>query len=156
VRLLRQRIRTGLGDLCILVGGGAGHTDRADDLAVHHEDRRVRLVLGGFDATQLGAEAVLIRERVDALTATENPLNVEPKDLIVSFATKNHLPTVFGERVLVDAGGVMSYGISFADLLRRVATCMDKILKGAKPSDLRVEQPTKFELVINLKTAKSI
>ena len=106
----------------------------------------------GFD----GAFAVLIRERVNALTATENPLNVEHKDLIVSFATKNRLVTVFGERVFVEAGGLMSYGISFADLLRRLATCMDKILKGAKPADLPIEQPTKFELVINLKTAKAL
>jgi putative ABC transport system substrate-binding protein len=106
----------------------------------------------GFD----DAFAVLIRERVDALTATENPLNVEHKDLIVSFATKNRLPTVFGERLFVEAGGLMFYGISFADLLRRLATCMDKILRGAKPADLPVEQPTKFELVINLKTAKAL
>jgi ABC-type uncharacterized transport system substrate-binding protein len=106
----------------------------------------------GFD----GAFAVLIRERVDGLTATENPLNVEHKDLIVSFVNKNRLPTVFGERVFVDAGGLMSYGISFADLLRRLATCMDKILKGSKPADLPIEQPTKFELVVNLKTAKAL
>jgi putative ABC transport system substrate-binding protein len=106
----------------------------------------------GFD----DAFAVLIRERVDALTATENSLNVEHKDLIVSFATKNRLPTVFGERVFVEAGGLMSYGISFADLLRRLATYMDKILKGTKPADLPVEQPTKFELVIHMKTAKAL
>jgi putative ABC transport system substrate-binding protein len=106
----------------------------------------------GFD----GAFVVLIRARVDALTATENPLNVEHKDLIVNFANKNRLATVFGERLFVDAGGLMSYGISFADLLRRLATCMDKILKGAKPADLPIEQPTKFELVINLKTAKAL
>jgi putative ABC transport system substrate-binding protein len=106
----------------------------------------------GFD----DAFAALIRERVDALTATESPLNVEHKDLIVSFATKNRLPTVFGERVFVEAGGLMSYGISFADLLRRLAVCMDKIFKGAKPADLPVEQPTKFELAVNLKTAKAL
>jgi ABC-type uncharacterized transport system substrate-binding protein len=106
----------------------------------------------GFD----DAFAELIRERVDALTATENPLNVEHKDLIVSFAAKNRLPTVFGEQVFVEAGGLMSYGISFVDLLQRLATYMDKILRGAKPADLPVAQPTKFELVINLKTAKAL
>jgi putative tryptophan/tyrosine transport system substrate-binding protein len=103
-----------------------------------------------------GAFAVLIRERVDALTATENPLNAEHRGSIVSFAAGNRLPTVFDERLFVDAGGLMSYGISFADLLRRLPTYMDKILRGAKPADLPVEQPTKFELVINLKTAKAL
>ncbi len=103
-----------------------------------------------------GAFAVLIRERVDALTATENPLHAEHRGSIVSFAAGNRLPTVFGERLFVDAGGLMSYGISSADLLRRLPTYMDKILRGAKPADLPVEQPTKFELTINLRTAKAL
>jgi putative tryptophan/tyrosine transport system substrate-binding protein len=103
-----------------------------------------------------GAFAVLIRERVDALTATENPLNGEHRGSIVSFAAGNRLPTVFEDRAFVDAGGLMSYGVSFADLFRRLPTYMDRILKGAKPADLPVEQPTKFELVINMKTAKAI
>ena len=103
-----------------------------------------------------GAFAVLIRERVNALTATDNPLNAEHRGSIVAFAAGNHLPTVFGDRAFVDAGGLMSYGVSFADLLRRLPTYVDKILRGAKPPDLPVEQPTKFELVINLKTAKTL
>jgi putative ABC transport system substrate-binding protein len=131
--------------------GGAATAPSAQALGLTFVPVDVRSP-SGFD----GAFAGLIRERVDALTATENPLNVEHKDLIVSFATRNRLPTVFGERLFVDAGGLMSYGISFADLLRRLATCMDKILKGAKPADLPIEQPTKFQLVVNLKTAKSL
>jgi putative tryptophan/tyrosine transport system substrate-binding protein len=103
-----------------------------------------------------GAFAGLIRERVDALTATDSPLNTEHRGSIVSFAAGNRLPTVFGDRVFVDAGGLMSYGVSFADLFRRLPTYMDKILKGAKPADLPVEQPTKFELVINLQTARAL
>jgi putative ABC transport system substrate-binding protein len=103
-----------------------------------------------------GAFAVLIRERVDALTATDSLLNGEHRGSIVSFAAGNRLPTVFGDRAFVDAGGLMSYGISFADLFRSLPTYMDKILKGAKPADLPVEQPTKFELVINLKTARAL
>ena len=103
-----------------------------------------------------GAFAVLIRERADALVATANSLNVDRKGAIVSFAARNRLPTVFGEQAFVDAGGLMSYGISYADLLQRLPTYMDKILRGAKPADLPVEQPTKFELVINLKTAKAL
>ena len=102
------------------------------------------------------AFAVLIRERADSLMATANPLNMDHRGSIVSFAAGNRLPTVFAERAFVDAGGLMSYGISYADLLQRLPTYMDKVLKGAKPADLPVEQPTKFELVVNLKTAKTL
>ena len=75
---------------------------------------------------------------------------------IVGFALKSRLPSVYSTREDVDAGGLMSYGVDLADSYRRVATYVDKILKGAKPADLPVEQPTKFEFVINLKTAKQI
>ena len=131
--------------------GGAATVPSAPALRLTFVPVDVRSPSGFGDAF-----AVLIRERVDALTATENALNVEHKDLIVSFANKNRLVTVFGERAFVDAGGLMSYGISFADLLRRLATCMDKILRGAKPADLPIERPTKFELVVNPKTAKAL
>jgi hypothetical protein len=75
---------------------------------------------------------------------------------IAGFALKSRLPSVYLRREFVDAGGLMSYGADTADTYRRVATYVDRILKGAKPADLPVEQPTKFELVINLKTAKQI
>ena len=75
---------------------------------------------------------------------------------VIDFATKHRLPTLFPAREFVDAGGLMSYGYIREDLLRRAATYVDKILRGAKPRDLPVEQPTKFELVINLKTAKAL
>jgi putative ABC transport system substrate-binding protein len=74
----------------------------------------------------------------------------------VDLAAKNRLPAVYSTRVYVDIGGLMSYAPNFADLNRRAATYVDKILKGAKPADLPVEQPTKLELVINLKTAKAL
>ncbi|HEY6365600.1 MAG TPA: ABC transporter substrate binding protein, partial [Candidatus Binatia bacterium] len=75
---------------------------------------------------------------------------------IVGFASKSRLPSMYVNRETVDAGGLMSYGADIADSYRRVAYFVDRILKGAKPADLPVEQPTKFELVINLKTAKQI
>ena len=75
---------------------------------------------------------------------------------IVDFALMSRLPSVYYYREAVDAGGLMSYGADITDTYRRVAYYVDKILKGAKPADLPVERPTKFELVINLKTAKQI
>jgi putative tryptophan/tyrosine transport system substrate-binding protein len=75
---------------------------------------------------------------------------------IAAFATQQHLPSVFTNRDWVVAGGLMSYGPSLPDLYRRAATYVDKILKGTKPADLPVEQPTKFELVLNLKAAEAL
>jgi putative ABC transport system substrate-binding protein len=75
---------------------------------------------------------------------------------IVELATRHRLPSIFSLRQFVDAGGLMSYGANFPDLSQKAAVFVDKILKGAKRADLPVEQPTKFELVINLKTAKAL
>jgi putative ABC transport system substrate-binding protein len=75
---------------------------------------------------------------------------------VADFAVKSRLPAIYGESEHVEAGGLMTYGVSIADLFRRAATYVDKILKGAKPADLPVEQPKKFEFIINLKAAKQI
>jgi putative ABC transport system substrate-binding protein len=98
----------------------------------------------------------MARARAGALTVLSTPMFASERRRLVDLAAKNRLPTVFSFRVYVDAGGLMSYGPNTTDLFRRAATYVDKILKGAKPADLPVEQPTKFELVINLKTAKAL
>ena len=105
---------------------------------------------GGFEKVF----AALSKERPDGLYVTTGALITANQKRIVGFALKSRLPSVYGRRESVDAGGLMSYGADIADSYRRAATYVDKILKGAKPADLPVEQPTKFELVINLKTAK--
>jgi putative tryptophan/tyrosine transport system substrate-binding protein len=101
--------------------------------------------------------AALNKQRPDGLYSFgAGPVMRPNQKRIVDFALKSRLPSVYDSRGYVEAGGLMSYGADFADSYRRVAIYVDKILKGAKPADLPVEQPTKFELVINLKTAKQI
>jgi putative ABC transport system substrate-binding protein len=101
--------------------------------------------------------AALNKQRPDGLYPLVGGGVMRPnRKRIVGFALKSRLPSVHSNREDVDAGGLMSYGVDFADRYRRVAYYVDKILKGAKPADLPVEQPTKFELVISLKTAKQI
>ena len=100
--------------------------------------------------------AALSKERPDGLYNTGSPLMGANRKRIADFAIKSRLPSVSSRAYEVDAGGLMSYGADLADSYRRVAIYVDKILKGAKPADLPVEQPTKFELVINLKTAKAL
>jgi putative ABC transport system substrate-binding protein len=102
------------------------------------------------------AFSAIARGRAGALVTLADPVFSTARAQLVELAAKSRLPAMFFERVFVDAGGLMSYGPSFSDLFRRAATYVDKILKGAKPADLPVEQPTKFELVINLKTAKAL
>jgi len=102
------------------------------------------------------AFAEMVRARAGALIVLENGLFWAERERLVNLATKHKLPAVYSVRGLVDIGGLMSYGPDYADLSRRAVTYVDKILKGAKPSDLPIEQPTKFQLVINLKTAKAL
>jgi len=106
----------------------------------------------GFD----GAFAAMAREHVGALLVVQDPAFIPHRARLVDLAAKNRLPSIFTQREDAEAGGLMSYGPSLSDLYRRAGTYVDKILKGANPGDLPVEQPTKFELVINLKTAKAL
>ena len=98
----------------------------------------------------------ITKARPGALIVTGGPFGSANRKRIVEFAAKSRLPAIYYRREFVEAGGLMSYVASPNDLARRAAVFVDKILKGAKPADLPVEQPTKFELVINLKTAKQI
>jgi putative ABC transport system substrate-binding protein len=102
------------------------------------------------------AFAEMSRSRPHALITISSPLMSAYRPIIVEFAAKHRLPTMFGRKPDVEGGALMSYSVSSTDLFRRAASYVDKILKGAKPADLPVEQPTKFELVINRKTAKTL
>jgi ABC-type uncharacterized transport system substrate-binding protein len=102
------------------------------------------------------ALAAITAQRASALVVLRNPFTATHRTRIVDFALKGRLPAIYPDREFVEAGGLMSYGINVADLWGRAAIYVDKILKGAKPADLPVEQPTKFELLVNLKTAKAL
>jgi putative tryptophan/tyrosine transport system substrate-binding protein len=132
--------------------------------SVWHETQAAAGALGLLLHTQdvrgaqdfAGALARTAQARPDALLVLDDALIAMHRQHIAEFATQEHLPSVFAARESVVAGGLMSYGPSLSDLFRRAATYVDKILKGVKPADLPMEQPVKFELVINLKTAKAL
>ena len=98
----------------------------------------------------------MIKERAEGLVKLPSAVLTSYRKPIVELAAKNRMPAVYEDRIIAEDGGLMSYGTDISDLYHRAATYVDKILKGAKPADLPVEQPTKFEFVINLKTAKQI
>ncbi len=102
------------------------------------------------------AFTAMVKQRAEALLVLADPMSLQHRTPLAQLAGKNRLPSIYGFREYVDAGGLLSYGPNLSDLFRRAATYVDKILKGAKPADLPVEQPTKFELVINMKTAKAL
>jgi len=102
------------------------------------------------------AFAVLTRERPDALLVASDPMFNSERARIVALAVRGRLPAAYPWREFVEAGGLLSYAVNLQQMHRRMAVFVDKILKGAKPADLPVEQPTKFELVINLKTANAL
>jgi putative ABC transport system substrate-binding protein len=102
------------------------------------------------------AFAAVIWDRAEGVIVDSDPANGQNKTRIVEFAATNRLPVIYVFSTYVYAGGLMSYGRSFYELWRRAATYVDKILKGANPADLPVEQPTKYELVVNLTTAKEL
>jgi putative tryptophan/tyrosine transport system substrate-binding protein len=112
------------------------------------EVRDTRELNAAFDA--------IIREHPEALLILVDPLTLSQRSRIVDFAAEQHLPAIYETSEFVDAGGLISYGPRTVDQFRRAASYVDKILRGAKPGDLPVEQPTTFELVINMRTAKAL
>ena len=137
-----------------------GLADLGDRERLELEARKLGLALGSIEVQRPDdierALARIADEWFGALWVV--PVGPIPSRmrLVIDFANKHRLPTLFPARDFVDAGGLMSYGCNREDLLRRGATYVDKIPKGAKPGDLPVEQPTKFELAINLKTARAL
>ena len=109
------------------------------------------------DATEIErAVAAFAQSANGGLILTASPLSAVHRDLIITLAARYKLPAIYDNRVFVAAGGLISYGPNFADQYRRAAGYVDRILKGAKPADLPVQAPTKYELIINLKTAKAL
>jgi putative ABC transport system substrate-binding protein len=161
LELLKQAV-PGVSRVAVLrePGGLGERTDKemlkAADGATRALGVRLQVVEAQGPADFDRAFSDMTRVRAGALTVLpSNMFNTERRRL-VDLAAKNRLPAVYERREFVDAGGLMSYGSNFADLFRRAASYVDKILKGAKPADLPIEQPTRFELVINLKTAKAL
>ena len=102
------------------------------------------------------AFAAMARERAEALLVAGSSTFLVHRTRVAELAVKGRLPTMYSFREIVEAGGLMAYAVNMTDFVGRAAVYVDKILKGANPADLPVEQPTKFELVINLKTAKAL
>ncbi len=123
--------------------------------------RSMRLQLQSVEVSRVEdldrSYSAVTNQRAQALIVqTPNPVLFANRTQIASFAQRTRLPSMYGQREFADAGGLITYGPNTTNMWRRAATYVDKILKGAKPADLPVEQPTKFELVINLKTAKAL
>ena len=158
VELLREAVPE-LSRLAVLLGPPAP----ADPLLLREvqtaaEAMRIRLqVLRAGDSPEVErAFAAMTRGRAHGLLLSEHPFLFSPRARVAELVAKHKLPTMVSFKEFVKAGALMSYGADLADLYRRAAAYVDKILKGARPADLPVEQPTKFELVINLKTAKAL
>ena len=161
LELLQQAIE-GVGLVAALWQPGA-YGERADkdtlkgaEVAARALGMRLQFVEARGPADLDRAFADMTKARAGALTVLPSGMFIGERRRLVDLAAKNRLPAMYQTRESVDAGGLMSYGPNLADLFRRAATYVDKILNGAKPADLAIEQPTKFELVINLKTAKAL
>jgi putative ABC transport system substrate-binding protein len=118
--------------------------------------RRLLVATASNDDELNAAFALLLQQRIGALLVAADPYFDTQRDRIIAFAAQNHLPAVYQDREYALAGGLVSYGPSFADAYRQAGTYTGRILKGEKPADLPVVQPTKFDFVVNMKTAKAL
>lgn len=159
--LLKQAIPT-ISRIAALWHPGAYGKRTMEDLLKETEGAAVALgwqlqLIAADGAGDLEAAfSAISASRADALVVLNSPMLYNEHKHIVKLAAKSHLPAMYAAREFVDAGGLMAYGANLPEVFRRAATYVDKILKGAKPADLPVEQPTKFEFVINLKTAEAL
>jgi len=135
-----------------------GMAERVHETQVAADQTHVLLhVVGPRNVEELEAAfADLLRQRPDALLVTTEAFTRQHLSRILDFANQNKIPAMFEDSFFVEAGGLMSYGPNYEEVFRTAAVFVDKILKGARPADLPVEQPTKFQLVLNLKTAKAL
>jgi putative ABC transport system substrate-binding protein len=158
VELLKEAV-PGLARITVLINpSNASHQPRTKEIA--DVARALKLRSDVLEARTPGeireAFATMAKRRPGAVIVLADPLFVVEASNMVRFAAEYRLPVMYGLKEVVVAGGLMAYGASFTDLFRRAATYVDKILKGARPADLPVEQASKFELVINVKTAKAL
>ena len=162
LELLKETV-PGIRRVAVLWSSAGGAADRMDVPRFRAMETAARAL--GLELQSLpvqspedfeGVFRAAARGRAGALTTIRNPLIVKSRKRIAQFAAERRLPAIYDDREFVEAGGLMSYGVNLTESYRRAAYYVDRILKGAKPADLPVEQPTRFELVINLKTAKAL
>jgi putative ABC transport system substrate-binding protein len=159
LELLKETI-PGASRIAVLLSGAANPASQIARKEIEGAARALGIQLQAVEVNNAkevdGAADTITNTRSNGIVMLTSPLFDANIKRIAELATKNRLPSIYGFRDFPEAGGLMSYGTDLADIYRRAATYVDKILKGRNPADLPVEQPTKFELVINLKTAKQI
>ncbi|MBI2469253.1 MAG: ABC transporter substrate-binding protein [Candidatus Rokubacteria bacterium] len=153
---LARELVPGASRLAILWAGAGAPMVRETEAAARALGVRLQVV-GVQSAAELdGAFSMIVRERPAVLLVAPSPMFFGERRRLAELAVKHRLPTVSGQREYAEAGSQIAYGANLPELFRRAAAYVDKILKGAKPGDLPIEQPTRFELVVNLKTAKAL
>jgi len=156
LELIREAV-PGAARIAVLGAGGPVSSIQVQEAQKAASALRVKLVVVEAPGTDYDrAFASIVAERADALFVLMSPTLTRDRKQIIDRAAKYRLPAIYQWREHVEVGGLMSYGGSLIDISRRLAAYVDKILKGARPGDLPIEQPTKYELVINLKTAKAL